>query len=161
MFMEGETMAKKSFKIHSIGKVKRLDNEICLLLEKKYRPGLKGMDRFSHIIVLWFAELDSADMYEDFLVIEPPYARGESLGLFTTRATIRPNPVASTICEIKKIDEEKGEIWVTEIDAYDETAIIDVKPYIPGADRVKKVKLPEWVPEEWISWWGPEPPMDY
>jgi len=37
------------------------------------------------------------------------------------------------------------------IDAVDETPVVDLKPYYPVCDRVREVKTPAWA-DEWPEW---------
>ena len=65
-------------------------------------------------------------------------------GIFATRAPVRPNPIATTLCRIQGIDGDI--IWIDGIEAFDGTPILDLKPYIPAADRPKgDVRVPQWV----------------
>jgi len=65
-------------------------------------------------------------------------------GVFATRAPVRPNLIATTLCKIQGIDE--GVIRIDRIDAFDGTPILDLKPYIPAADRAEsEVRVPDWV----------------
>jgi len=75
---------------------------------------------------------------------ELPYAPGTIAGVFACRAEYRPNPIALTTSEISSIDESKGIIKITDIDAYDNSPILDLKGYIHVCDRVKDVRVPPW-----------------
>jgi tRNA (Thr-GGU) A37 N-methylase len=56
-----------------------------------------------------------------------------------------------TTCKILKVDEANGVVQVANIDAYDDTPIIDLKAYFPVCDRVKEAKIPEWL-SDWPEW---------
>jgi tRNA (Thr-GGU) A37 N-methylase len=86
---------------------------------------------------------------------ELPYAEGEIAGVFACRSEYRPNPIAVTVCEIVSIDEEAGTVGLTNIDAFDNTPLLDLKPYIPVVDRVQEVKTPDWY-AEWPQWFPAE-----
>jgi tRNA (Thr-GGU) A37 N-methylase len=51
-----------------------------------------------------------------------------------------------TLCKIRSI--EGSTLRVESIDAFDDTPVLDLKPYIPGSDGVVKVKVPLWVDSE-------------
>ena len=148
----------KTFNVISIGKVYRSGDTPKIVLDKKYRPGLLELDDFSHIIVVWWG-----DRYEEYrnqidMQMYPPYAPDVLTGLFATRSPVRPNPILTSTCKIIKMDIEKGELIINEIDAFDNTPVLDLKSYFPTEDRVKDIVVPDrfkewgdWLPEEGIK----------
>ncbi len=64
---------------------------------------------------------------------------------------MRPNPAALTTVKIKLIDFNNMIIEIQDTDAFDKTPVIDIKPYIPCIDRVKKFAVPDWV-NHWSEW---------
>ncbi|MFC2136984.1 TrmO family methyltransferase [Bacteroidota bacterium] len=147
-----------TFKIESIGKIKRMNNKAILSINEKYIPGLKQLSHFSHVMVFWWAHKFDTDEYKNLLQMEPPYAKGNVTGVFASRSPFRPNLIAMTTCPIIKYDEENGEIEITGIDAFDDTDIIDLKAYFPVCDRVQEAIIPEWL-SDWPDWM-PEEGMD-
>jgi tRNA-Thr(GGU) m(6)t(6)A37 methyltransferase TsaA len=125
-----------------IGAVRRTEQGVTIEITEPYRPGLLQLDRFSHVLVLWWANLHDNPESRTKLVTELPYAPGVEAGVFACRAEYRPNPIAVTACKI--LDLERGTITIADIDAYDESPVLDLKPYIPVADRLEKVAVPEW-----------------
>ena len=75
----------------------------------------------------------------------PPYAEDKLTGVFACRSEYRPNPIAVTTCKVLDVDEENGVVKIADIDAYDGTRILDLKPYFPVCDRVKDARIPDWV----------------
>jgi len=64
-------------------------------LFEAFRPGLQGIDGFSHLIVLyWLHQAPPAE-----LVITPPF-HDAPVGVFATRAPARPTPTAACGCAI-------------------------------------------------------------
>ena len=127
-----------------IGVVKRSDQAVTLEILEPYRPGLLQLDRFSHVLVLWWANLHDNPDSRTKLVTELPYAPGVQAGVFACRAEYRPNPIAVTACKLLDLDHENGTVAIVDIDAYDGSPVLDLKPYIPVADRLEKVEVPEW-----------------
>lgn len=116
-----------------------------LLIHKRYRDGLKGAEKFSHLIVLWWA--DGADRRSDreALIESEPYRGGpEALGVFATRSPHRPNPIGVSVVEVLGLDAQHGSIDVAFIDATDGTPIVDLKPYVPSLDRVEAPAVADW-----------------
>jgi tRNA-Thr(GGU) m(6)t(6)A37 methyltransferase TsaA len=149
---------RKTFCLHPVGKISRTDNEITLEIFEPYRPGLKGLGGFSHVIVLWWVSQHDNEESRSILQVEPPYAKGRRSGVFACRAPLRPNPIAVTTCELLEVDEREGIVRIKNIDAFDGTPIIDLKAYFPVSDRVKNASIPEslsdwpeWIPEEGLG----------
>lgn len=140
--MEEKTMSQTTFQIHPIGHVQA---GFTLHIDEPYRPALKQIEKFSHVKVYWWADQHDNDEARSTLQCEPPYARGYTVGVFACCSPARPNPIATTTCFILDVDEEQGIIQLPWIDAFDGTAIIDLKPYVPVADRVRDWYGPEWL----------------
>ena len=134
----------KEMKISSIGTVIRSENEIMLKLEKKYKSGLTSLEKFSHVIVVWWADGHEDEQSRQQLVTQLPYAPGQEAGVFACRAEYRPNPIAITICPIKEVDLDIGIVKIAGIDARNNSPILDLKPYIPVCDRVNNSRIPDW-----------------
>ena len=43
-------------KIYPIGKIENKEGSVCVKLDPKYAEGLKGLDGYSHIQILWWAD---------------------------------------------------------------------------------------------------------
>ena len=127
-----------------IGAVRRSEEAVTLEILEPYRAGLSQLDRFSHVLVLWWANQHDNPESRTTLVTELPYAPGVEAGVFACRAEYRPNPIAVTACKVLDLDGDTGTINIADIDAYDGSPVIDLKPYIPVADRLEKVEVPEW-----------------
>ncbi len=145
-------MESKTFEINSIGYARGPEGGFRLEILEAYRPGLKQLEQFSHVMVFWWAHQHDNDESRQRVQTNLPYAEGIEAGVFACRAEYRPNPVGVTVCPILDIDEVKGIVTVAYIDAFDESPIIDLKPYIPVSDRVRDVKVPQWF-SEWPDWY--------
>ena len=64
--------------------------------------------------------------------------------MFATRSPERPNPIALSTAEVISVDERAVVIELTWLDALPGSAVLDVKPYIPGVDRVERALTPAW-----------------
>lgn len=144
------TVEENSYTISPIGYTKRNGMDAFLEINDKYIHGLKELDNFSHVMVLWLA--DKIENRENMMQVYPPYALDKLTGVFATRAEYRPNQIAVTTCKILDVNEEKGIITVANLDAIDGTPIIDLKPYMPSFDRVKQPKIPNWLSFLWPEW---------
>jgi tRNA-Thr(GGU) m(6)t(6)A37 methyltransferase TsaA len=93
----------------------------------EYAKGLKDLEGFSHIIVLFhlhFAKFKSLHIV--------PFLDTESHGVFATRSPARPNPIGFSVVELEKV--ENNMLFVKNIDILDGSPILDIKPYIPQFD---------------------------
>ena len=144
----------ETFQMHPIGRVRRGEDGIRVQIDEAYRPGLKQLDQFSHVMVFWWADwFDNDEWREDVerLQCQPPYAAGHVTGVFATRAPYRPNPIAMTTCKLLAVDEGAGVVQVADMDAIDGTRVVDLKAYFPVCDRVREAHIPAWL-EDWPEW---------
>ena len=135
------------YSVYPIGLIHREDDEIYLEILPQFRPGLKQLEHFSHITVLFWAHQHSSieERSSIDLQVNPPYAPDKLTGVFATRSEYRPNPILSTPCKIEAIDQQAGIIHVNMIDGYDHSPILDIKGYYPVMDRVKDAIIPDWL----------------
>jgi tRNA-Thr(GGU) m(6)t(6)A37 methyltransferase TsaA len=137
-----------------VGRVRRSDGRVRLEIEEPFRPALLGLGGFSHAIVLWSFDRFTSDYHRATLQADLPYAPGHRAGVFACRSPLRPNPIGLTVCPIVAVDEGAGLVEVTAIDAFDETAILDLKPYFAVCDRVREPRVPDFL-EGWPEWLPP------
>jgi tRNA-Thr(GGU) m(6)t(6)A37 methyltransferase TsaA len=102
-----------------------------LEIDPPFRPGLDGLERFSHVVVL--AWLHRAR--RDPIVIHPPHADAPR-GVFALRSPVRPNPIGLTVARILSVDHDRGIVTIDAIDFLDGTPLVDIKPYRPGIDAI-------------------------
>jgi len=138
-------------RLQPIGSVRQDGPGARLLLEEAFRPALRELDRFSHILVLWWASGHDDPESRSILQTELPYAPGTTAGVFACRAEYRPNPIAVSVCPLTSVDEASGEVGVGAIDAFDGSPLLDIKPYIGVVDRVADVVVPDWF-DGWPEW---------
>jgi tRNA-Thr(GGU) m(6)t(6)A37 methyltransferase TsaA len=135
---------KKTFVVRPIGRVKKTDDRAQIVLDKKYQPGLLGLEGFSHAYVFWWFDKNDTPEKRGILQVHPRGNPQNPLtGVFATRSPVRPNLIALTLCKVVSIKENVVE--VEKIDAFAGTAVLDIKPFIPGYDSVTGAQVPEWV----------------
>ena len=118
------------------GLVPGLKSRIRFEPEFRNADALRGLEGFSH---LWIAWIFSENIRETWSpTVRPPRLGGNKrLGVFATRSSFRPNPLALSCVKIEEIrlDGDEGpEIVVSGADLMDGTPIVDIKPYIPYTD---------------------------
>ena len=105
--------------------------EAWLVFQPKFREGLIDLRPGEEILVLTW--LDRA--IRETLSVHPRDDLNAPLrGVFSTRSQDRPNPVGLHRVRIVEIDAH-GQFKVLDLEAFDGTPIIDVKPVL---DRVKE-----------------------
>lgn len=143
---------ENAIKISPIGYVRKDGGKASLEIIDKYIPGLKELNNFSHVIVLWWANRIDNSEHRNVLQVYPPYSLDRLTGIFATRAEYRPNPISITTCKIEDVNEKEGILHVSNLDACDGTPIIDLKAYFPSFDRVEKPETPRWLSFLWPDW---------
>ena len=102
-------------------------------LEKRWqnKGAFEGIEGFSHLwLVSQFHQNTNVRMPSK---IHPPRLLGKSVGVFASRSPHRPNNLGLTLA---KLERRKGDkIWLSGVDLVDGTPIMDIKPYLPEADR--------------------------
>jgi len=99
----------------------------------QYRSGLKDLDGFSHIILLYHFHRSSGF---DLHVV--PFLDAQPRGLFATRAPKRPNPIGISVVRLDGV--EDGVLSIQNVDILDGTPLLDIKPYVPAFDGVGEVR---------------------
>jgi tRNA-Thr(GGU) m(6)t(6)A37 methyltransferase TsaA len=149
---------KEMYQMQAIGTIRRDGEGVQLEIDEVYRPALKQLEHFSHVMVFWWADRFDNEEHRQLLQSRPPYAEEHLTGVFATRAPYRPNPIALTTCKLLGSDEETGVVRVANIDAHDGTPIVDLKAYFPVCDRVQEAHIPAWL-SDWPEWM-PEEGLD-
>lgn len=103
------------------------------VVEEEYMDGLKSLDGFSHVILLyWFHRAK-----EPVLCVRP-YLDSREHGLFSTRAPSRPNPIGLSIVRLLRV--EGVRLVFQGADMLDETPLLDIKPFVPEFDNQPDAK---------------------
>ena len=100
----------------------------------QYEEGLKDIEGFSHIILIFHFHLSKA-----YSLKVKPYMENKLHGLFATRAPARPNPIGLSVVRLTKV--ERNNLHIKDIDIVDGTPLLDIKPFIPefsSEDIIKK-----------------------
>jgi tRNA-Thr(GGU) m(6)t(6)A37 methyltransferase TsaA len=135
--------SEKSFTVHPIGSVQKVDGRTVIVLDNKYQKGLLGLEQWSHVQVIWWFDRNDMPQKRAILQVHPRgNPKNPLTGVFACRAPVRPNLIALSLCKIVSVKDNVVEI--DKIDAFEGTPVLDLKPYTPGNDRAMKVKVPDW-----------------
>ncbi len=103
-------------------------------LNTEFEDGLKDLDGFSHIILIYDLHLCNGHSLK-----VKPFLDKEERGVFATRAPKRPNPIGMSVVRLDKI--EGNILHISNVDIHNETPLLDIKPYIPDFDATKGEEL--------------------
>jgi len=113
-----------------------------IVVDSEFAKGLDGIEEWSHIhVIFWMNRISEKEK----TLVHP---KG-NMGIFATRAPIRPNPIGLTL--VKLVKREGNALWVRGLDAFDNTPVIDIKPY-PDWEKgqcivITDFKTPSWLKE--------------
>jgi tRNA-Thr(GGU) m(6)t(6)A37 methyltransferase TsaA len=99
-----------------------------------YVPGLKDIEGFSHLTLLY--RFHKIDGYQLEVI---PFMDTESRGIFSCKAPKRPNAIG--LSTVKLIGVEGNIIHIEQVDMLDGTPLIDIKPFYPRYDNRENVKI--------------------
>jgi len=113
-----------------------------IVLENEFAKGLDGIEEWSHVyVIFWMHEISGKDK----VLVHP--GGGRNVGIFATRAPIRPNPIGLTLVELVK--HEENVLLVRGLDALDDTPVLDIKPYSDWENGkllvVNNFRIPKWL----------------
>ncbi|TLP37593.1 tRNA (N6-threonylcarbamoyladenosine(37)-N6)-methyltransferase TrmO [Arcobacter arenosus] len=109
------------------------DVEGIIILDEELSAGLKDLDGFSHIYLIYsFHEVKREEL------IVTPFMDTQKRGVFSTRSPLRPNHIGLSIVKLKSVQDNK--VYVDGIDVLDGTPLLDIKPFIEKFDGVKDSK---------------------
>jgi len=100
-----------------------------IVVDAPFVPGLKDLDGFSHVIVLYHLHRS-----EGFELLVKPFLDNEDRGIFSTRAPRRPNAIGLSVLELISVDMPNGLVHLSNVDVLDGTPVLDIKPYVPKFD---------------------------
>jgi len=102
-------------------------------LFKEYQDGLKDIEGFSHIILVYYFNRS-----DDEKLLGKPFLEEQKHGIFAIRSPHRPNHIGVSIVKLEKV--EKNIVNFSEVDILDGTPLLDIKPYVSHFDSRDEVK---------------------
>jgi tRNA-Thr(GGU) m(6)t(6)A37 methyltransferase TsaA len=126
----------KEFVVRAVGEVRRSRGKGIkeIIVYNEFAPGLAGIEDHIFLIIVWWLHHSEND--RDTLQFKPALAKvmprggGRSLemhGVFSSRAPLRPNPIAITVVQL--IDVEESTLMVRGLDALPGSPVLDIKPH--------------------------------
>jgi tRNA-Thr(GGU) m(6)t(6)A37 methyltransferase TsaA len=96
-------------------------------LEPEFADGLKDLDGFSHIILIYHFHLSKGQSLE-----VKPFLDDVPRGVFATRAPRRPNSIGISVVKLIRIEGQT--LSIEDVDVLDGTPVLDIKPHVPEFD---------------------------
>lgn len=116
------------------------DTYATIEFKKEYEEGLKDLDGFSHVyLIYYFHEVKAPKLS----VIPFNDKTHTPRGVFSTRTPMHPNSLGLSVVELVKV---KGNIvTIKGVDILDGTPLLDIKPYIENFDKVEGASRSGWM----------------
>jgi tRNA-Thr(GGU) m(6)t(6)A37 methyltransferase TsaA len=105
-----------------------------IVIKPKYVGGLKDIDGFSHIILIYHFHLSKSYSLE-----VKPFMDNRVHGVFATRAPRRPNPIGFSVVRLVRV--ERRTLHIEDVDIVEGTPLLDIKPFVPRFDTVKTERI--------------------
>jgi len=100
----------------------RIDGPVCRIdVFEPWVQALDGLAQYKRIEVLYWLHMSRRD-----LAMQSPRNDGAVRGTFSLRSPARPNPIATSIAELVRID--GATLLVRGLDCLDGTPLLDLKP---------------------------------
>ena len=103
----------------------------------EYAQGLKDLEGFSHIILLYHFHLSKKPS-----MTVTPFMDSSPRGIFATRSPRRPNPIGISVVRLVGI--EDNILHIQDVDMIDGTPLLDIKPYVPDFD-IREIQRFGWL----------------
>lgn len=100
-----------------------------IVLTQDYGEALLDLDKFEYIWVIYHMNL-----VKDWDPFVNPPGTEHYFGTFATRSPRRPNPIAMALTKLEKVDHDT--LYISGVDAFNGTPVLDLKPYLPSVDFV-------------------------
>ncbi|MGV9169639.1 MAG: tRNA (N6-threonylcarbamoyladenosine(37)-N6)-methyltransferase TrmO [Promethearchaeia archaeon] len=136
-----------SIKARIIGEVVKEQSRVSIWIYDSFWDAILNVDKFSHIIVLWWISGRDNPESRQTLRVVPKKGDEETVqesGVFACRSPARPNPIGHTVVALREIDGDARRLVIDHIDAFHGTPVLDIKPYMPTSDRVDGAEIPVW-----------------
>ena len=141
----------KEIKLEPIGYVRRKTRgenvrdrslTVQVVINPRYLEALDGVEDYSHLFIIFY--MHKIPKKQELILKVHPRGRADIplQGIFATRTPQRPNPMGVTIVQL--VERKENILVVKGLDAYDNTPVLDIKPYNHW-NSVADIKVPEWL----------------
>ena len=119
------------------GRAPSLHAEIVFTPDYRHPDFLRGIEGFSHLWLLFDFSLTRGKPLSP--TVRPPRLGGNTrVGVFASRSPFRPNYIGLSCVKLEEVKQtdEGCVLIISGADLLDGTPILDIKPYLPFADRI-------------------------
>jgi tRNA-Thr(GGU) m(6)t(6)A37 methyltransferase TsaA len=116
------------------------DTYATIEFKEEYQEGLKDLDGFSHIYLIYYFHKIKAP---ELTVVPFNDLTNTSRGVFSTRTPMHPNTIGLSIVEL--ISVEKNILTIKGVDILNGTPLLDIKPYIENFDKIDTLTKSGWM----------------
>ena len=109
--------------------IKNDQGDFRIVVYPEYTKGLYKLGMFKYIYVFYYIHRITRKVKN---IIAPSWTGGTEVGIFASRSPVRPNLIGISIVPIKSI--VKNTIYTSGLDVFDDTPLLDIKPYIKDLD---------------------------
>ena len=146
------------------GLIEELKSTIVFEPEFRDANALRGLEEYSHLWLIWEFSEAVRDTWSP--MVRPPRLGGNKrVGVFATRAPVRPNPIGLSSVKLEYVEQHPSlgpVLHLTGADLMDGTPILDIKPYLPHVDshvealgsfteKTKEYFIPVEIPDELMA----------
>jgi tRNA-Thr(GGU) m(6)t(6)A37 methyltransferase TsaA len=103
------------------------ENKGTIEIYPEYQKALWNLEKFEYIIVIYHMHLSKGW----HTPVRPPRST-HAFGLFATRSPNRPNAIGLSVIKLEKV--EGNILYVSGIDAFNKTPVLDIKPWLFSID---------------------------
>ncbi len=126
------TPYKKSRGIPIQGKFARNIYGVIRLFPE-YQEGLKDIEGFFHLILIYYFNRSEKEE-----LLGKPFLENKKHGIFAMRSPHRQNHIGFSIVRLEKVSGTM--LTFSEVDIFDKTPLLDIKPYIAYFDSRQRVR---------------------
>jgi tRNA-Thr(GGU) m(6)t(6)A37 methyltransferase TsaA len=101
---------------------------IQLYPKNNFNQALENLDGFDRLWIIYQFHLNKGWKP----LVSPPRHTRTKVGVFSTRAPYRPNPIGLSCVKLEKVEGLK--IFISGSDILNSSPILDIKPYLPYSD---------------------------
>ena len=112
-----------------------------VVINREHSQALDGLSEYSHIIIIFW--MHKMTHYQKNILQIHPRGREDLpvVGVLASRGKTRPNPIGLAVVEL--LDVKDNILTVKGLDAYNDSPVLDVKPY-DHYDVKNDIKVPSW-----------------
>lgn len=105
----------------------------CAIIDPEYEEGLKDIEGFSHIYLLYHFHRAAPSS----LTVKP-FLEDITHGVFATRSARRPNAIGMSL--VRLVRRERNVLFLEDVDILDGAPLLDIKPFVPRFDMPENAR---------------------